>query len=238
MASYHLSVKSGKKGKAAEHAAYVVREGKHTRNAEDQDLVTMSYGNLPAWANGDPQIFWKAADKYERANGAAYREYELALPRELNTEQHRELINEFVEQVVGEKTFLVVIHEPIAALGGVKQPHSHCMISDRLPDGIDRTPEQHFSRYNSRHPELGGCKKDSGGKAPAVLKEELVATRKCWADMQNRAFERLGVQAEVDHRSNVERGVQRPPERHLGQSGVRKMSEEEKMRYLDERQRM
>jgi len=39
-------------------------------------LVFVQHGNLPAWANGDPAIFWKAADKYERANGAAYREFE------------------------------------------------------------------------------------------------------------------------------------------------------------------
>jgi len=31
----------------------------------------------------DPAAFWRAADSFERENGNTYREFELALPREL-----------------------------------------------------------------------------------------------------------------------------------------------------------
>ncbi|MCI3049250.1 hypothetical protein ML378_26340, partial [Escherichia coli] len=42
------------------------------------------------------------------------------------------------------------------------QPHAHIMMSQRVNDGIERTPEQYFRRYNARYPERGGAKKDSG----------------------------------------------------------------------------
>ena len=80
MASFHHRIKSGKKGSAAEHAAYIARKGAF--RARD-DLLFSGSGNLPGWAEGDPNKFWRAGDKYERANGAVYREHEIALPDEL-----------------------------------------------------------------------------------------------------------------------------------------------------------
>lgn len=225
MASYHLSIKSGKKGKAASHAAYIARQGKHSKN---QDLVAMESGNMPAWANGNPSLFWKAADSYERVNGAAYRELELALPSELTHDQQLELVHEFIKQEIGEKPFQLAIHAPQASLGEVPQPHLHAMYSDRKPDGIDRPPEQHFKRFNPTNPELGGCKKDSGGKDRATLKVEVKSRREKWAEIQNHYLEKHGHSARVDHRSNRERGIEWDAERHLGHAGIKKMSVEEK----------
>lgn len=231
MASYHLSIKSGKKGTAANHAAYIAREGKHSRDEEDLDLITTEHGNLPDWAADNPAAFWKGADKYERANGATYREYELALPSELTLEQQRELLSKFIDQNIGDKPYQLAIHEPIAALGKVAQPHAHLMVSDRKPDGIDRPAEQFFRRYNSAKPEAGGCKKDSGGKPRSVVREELVKKRESWAEIQNAALEQNGHAARVDHRSHRARGIKVDPERHLGQSGIKKMSSDEKGKF-------
>lgn len=135
MATYHLSIKSGKKGKASEHAAYIAREGKHGKGEKPLDLIVKEYGNLPEWTNGNPSVFWKMADAHERANGAAYREYELALPRELTTSQQQALLKEFIQSEIGDKPYQFAIHAPTAALGGVAQPHAHLMLSDRVPDG-------------------------------------------------------------------------------------------------------
>lgn len=235
MASYHLSIKSGKKGQATEHAAYIARIGKHSKNGKGEDLLALEHGNLPDWANGDPDYFWKMADKHERANGAAYREFEIALPIELTLSQNLELVHEFVKQEVGDKPFQLAIHAPTAALGDDKQPHSHIIISDRKPDEIVRPPEQHFKRYNSAFPELGGCKKDSGGREPATLKAEVNSRRERWADLQNQHLEKHGYEARVDHRSNRDRGIKSNPERHLGSAAIKKMSEEEKVHYKEGR---
>lgn len=228
MASFHLTVKAGKCGSANNHAAYIAREGKYGKDLQEEELVIVESGNLPDWTNGNPSSFWKAADKFERKNGAVYREFELALPVELTTEQQVNLVETFIAQAIGEKPYQYAIHAPIASLGEMRQPHAHVMFSDRAPDGIGRPPEQHFKRFNSNNPELGGCKKDSGGKLPADLKQELINTRENWANLQNKFLEKHGHEARVDHRSNRERNIHKEAERHLGQATIKKMTAEQK----------
>ena len=87
MATYHCSVKVGGKGRGAAHAAYISREPPYARR---EGLEHGEHGNLPAWAQADPLEFWRAADAHERANGAVYREIEVALPRELTPAQRRD----------------------------------------------------------------------------------------------------------------------------------------------------
>lgn len=214
MATYHLSVKSGSKGAASNHARYIAREGTYRR--KEEDLVAHWSGNLPPWCAGNPKVFWQEADRSERKNAAVYREYEASLPFELTTGQQIELVKEVIQQVCANKPYEVAIHSPQASLGDVAQPHFHLMYSDRIDDGIARGPAQHFRRFNSVNPGLGGCKKDSGGRSPLKLREELRKLRGAFADLTNEALARNGHLAVVDHRSNKDRGIEREPGRHLG----------------------
>jgi hypothetical protein len=52
---------------------------------------------MPKWAEHNPINFWQSADLYERKNGSTYREYEIALPREMNAEQRLELVEDFIQ---------------------------------------------------------------------------------------------------------------------------------------------
>jgi hypothetical protein len=232
MASFHHRIKSGKKGAAKEHATYIERQGRYS---DREDLIHAGYGNLPAWAEGDPAKFWKAADIYERVNGAAYREHVIALPNELSMDQILVLAARLVRELVGTKPYQYAIHASQGQLGGVTNPHMHLMYSDRVQDGIGRPAERMFSRYNSNHPEVGGCRKDSGGKSPMVLRDEVIATRKKIADIQNQTLAEHGIGARVDHRSLREQGQERRPERHLGQVRIRGMSADEKATYAEAR---
>lgn len=232
MASYHFQVKTGKRGQAAAHSAYIGRSGKHGKGERVNDLLAVGAGNMPTWTNGDPRQFWRAADKYERSNGSTYREYELALPAELTLEHNMELVQEFLNRVVKEQPYEFAIHAPNAALGSVPQPHAHVMTSSRVPDHIDRPAEQHFRRYNPKAPELGGCKKDSGGLHRGQMKEALVATRQCWAEIQNKHLQMHGHESRVDHRSLSDQGFERQPERHLGPARVKLMSDQDKVNHI------
>ena len=229
MASFHHSIKSGKKGTALEHASYIDRQGRYARRGED--LIHTGYGNMPAWAEGNPGMFWRMADANERANGAAYREHVIALPNELTVEQLVELAEQLVRELVGSKPYQYAIHAHEGKLGGILNPHMHLMYSDRVPDGIDRPAPQVFIRFNAQRPEAGGWRKDSGGKSPLELREQVVATRKTIADLQNEALAQHGHDARVDHRSLRAQGVQRRPERHLGPAAVRGLSQDEKIKY-------
>lgn len=228
MASIHHCIKSGKKGNARRHSRYIGREGSHSNR---EDLIHTGYGNMPEWAKDNPAYFWSMADKHERANGAAYREHEVALPNELNTVQLIELAERLVRNLVGSKPYQYAIHASEGSIGKIQNPHIHLMYSDRVPDGIDRAPNQTFSRFNPKRPEAGGWRKDSGGKTPLQLCQEVTATRKLAADIQNQVLAEYGHDARVDHRSLRERGIERRAERHLGPHFIEGMGDSEKAVY-------
>ena len=161
MAIARLSVKVGKAGKAAPHAEYIDRDEEKKKKEEHAktDLEHSDYGNMPKWAEHNPITFWQSADLLRAKNGSTYREYEIALPREMNQEQRLELVEEFIQSEIGSKyPYQFAIHNP-KAMDGNDQPHVHLMFNERLQDGIERDPEQYFKRYNSKNPERGGAKK-------------------------------------------------------------------------------
>ncbi len=236
MASYHLTAKIGAKGKAAAHAAYISREGKYSGRERYEDLEATGAGNMPKWAEHEPAHFWNAADEHERANGSAYREIEVALPRELTPDQRRELVEDFVRRELGDQhVYQWGIHNPKAALEKGEQPHAHIMYSERRLDGIERDPDQFFKRYNAKNPERGGAQKASGGKARGELKDELLATRQRWAEVQNEHLARHGHEVRVDHRSLKDQGIDRAPEKHLGGAGVRALAQLDVAAILERR---
>jgi hypothetical protein len=236
MASYHLTAKISKKGKAAAHAAYIAREGKYSGRDRYEDLEATASGNMPAWATHNAAYFWTAADEHERINGSAYREIEVALPRELTPGQRLELVQAFIEQEIGNKhAYQFAIHTPKAALEKDDQPHAHIMYSERIRDGIARDPEHYFKRYNAKNPEKGGAKKFSGGKSANELKAELLGLRERWAAMQNKHLEKHGHNDRVDHRSLKDQGIDREPEKHLGAIGVNRLNTHDISALLERR---
>lgn len=236
MASYHLSVKTGGKGKASPHAAYIAREDKYARE-KGTDLEHKEAGNMPAWATHNPAEFWKASDAFERANGCTYREIEIALPRELNPEQRLALVRDFIQQEIGDRhAYQFAIHNPKAAIDGGEQPHAHIMFSERLRDGIERDPQHYFKRANSKAPERGGAKKARFGETPAERRDYLTGQRERWAVLQNQHLERYQHPARVDARSLKMQGADREPERHLGAGRVREFDTAQLQAIIDRRE--
>ncbi|WP_053091490.1 MobA/MobL family protein, partial [Serratia marcescens] len=212
-------MKVGKAGKAGPHAAYIAREGQYADRLErGEKLEATEAGNMPAWAQSNPQAFWQAADAFERKNGTTYREMEIALPRELDADQRAALVREFVRQEIGDRhAYQWAIHTPTAA-DGQEQPHVHLMFSERQRDGIERDPEQYFKRYNAKAPEKGGARKGYGPSAGQTLTKaeraaELKELRGRWEAMCNAHLERAGVEQRIDMRSHAERGTGLEPER-------------------------
>jgi hypothetical protein len=109
------------------------------------------------------------------------------------------------------------------------------MYSERRMDGIERDPEQFFKRYNAKNPEKGGAQKASGGKARGEMKDELLATRERWAEVQNRHLHLHGHDVRVDHRSLKDQGIDREPEKHLGGAGVRALAVQDISALLERR---
>lgn len=210
MAIYHLNVTTGsrKGGQSAKAKTdYIARLGKYAKHRDA--VVFTTSGNMPSWADR-PSVFWSAADLYERANASLFREIEFALPLELNAAQRRELALKFAEEACGKFGFpyTLAIHA-----GEGKNPHCHLVFSERMTDGIERSPTRFFARADKERPERGGClKADISSKRKVWLKK----TRILWQDVCNAALEKYGHKARIDHRSNQERGLIQAPTQHLG----------------------
>lgn len=229
MASLHFVMKNGKCGTGGSHAQYITREGKYSRGEKAEELIHKEHGNMPSWAQDNPQDFWKAADQNERANGRVYTELEIDLPNELTQEQRTQLVQEFVREQIGENhAYTFAIHEKDATLDpSQKNPHAHIMFSERKNDGIERSRDQYFKRANSKNPEKGGAAKD---RDTWHGRDKVYELRQAWAEKQNQALEREGHSVRVDPRTleeqraeALERGdklkadlLDRPAEWHLG----------------------
>lgn len=220
MASYHLTVRVGKRGTGGSHSDYIQREGSYKNYHAGEDLVHAESVNMPKWATHDPGEFFRQADLHERQNGSVYREFEIAIPREFTIEQRIEFVRDFVSAEIGNKHPVIwAIHNPSAAIAGSEQPHAHVMYSERALDGTERDPEQFFKRFNAKAPETGGCQKSnalSGGLKSDERRSALVGLRARFANLQNEHLEKCGHDVRVSHLSLAAQGIERTPEKHLG----------------------
>ena len=201
MAVYHLKASFGSRAggqSASAKSDYIEREGRYEQDGEE--LEHKEHGNMPEWAEDDPGKYWEAADEHERANGRLYSEVQFAFPKELNEAERREVASRFAEGLTGGERlpYTLAIHR-----GGPngENPHAHLMFSERGNDGIERSAEQWFRRYNAKAPEKGGARKSRAAKAGDWLNK----TREAWEREANRALERAGHEERIDRRSLAER---------------------------------
>src|SRR5262249_52194650 len=153
---------------------YITRQGPYQSQAEArvlhqgleadgaqvrEDLVWWNHHNLPQWAQDDPVRFFRAAEQHERAGGVAYTEWRFALPRELSKREQLAAARAFLQAAFGRAHgYCWAFHNPDATDGGT-QPHVHVLWSARTLDGIERSEEQFFRRYNRADPARGGAEK-------------------------------------------------------------------------------
>jgi hypothetical protein len=221
MAEFHLHIKSHSRGVgkgAGGHARYVLREGpyasrtvevvegatvRRVRESREEEVLYARSGNMPAWAADNAVQFWDAADQYERANGCVYREVEIALPAELSPDQNIRLAKDFARRIAqsekGPTPYTLSIHR------SEKNPdllHAHIMLSDRVFDGHDRTPETFFKRaaVKGKAPETGGAPKCEERRA-APGHDWTDRIRPLWSELANSALEKAGKEARIDHRT-------------------------------------
>lgn len=136
-----------------------------------------------AWL-GDRQQLWSRVEAMEkRADAQLAREIDMALPHELTREQRIALVRDFVaEQFVARGMVAdFAVHEPVEARGDDRRNHhAHILLTLRraTADGLDPVKTR---EWNAR--------------------EQLAAWRAAWQDHANRALERHGHKARIDHRT-------------------------------------
>ena len=197
MASYHLDVKSVQRSAGRSATAAIAyraaeriecqREGRvHDYRAKEgvEDSFIVAPDEAPEWAH-DRQALWNAAEAREtRVNSVTAREWELALPHELDGAGRRELAHAFARELVARYRVAadVAIHAPHRE-GDQRNWHAHVLTTTR-----ELTAE-------------GLTDKTRALDAKQTRGAEVTHMRERWATLQNRALERAGHEARVDHRS-------------------------------------
>lgn len=209
MALSRFEVNSGAKGKGLPHYLYITGQGGYVE--KNTEIIFVRSENMPSWAENAGE-FWEAGDEFERKNGSVYREHLLSLPRELTHEQNIKLIDEWIEKHLQGYSYTYAYHETVALDGGL-QPHCHLMFSERKNDGIERTKEQYFKRYNAKNPEKGGVKKQNTGKSHGERQQELLDLRHDFGEHLKEHLRAHGHEKSaelVDMRNYIERGAEAP----------------------------
>ena len=211
MAIYHLAVKSVSRSTGRSSvAAAAYRSGALLENDRDGRVhdyrgrggVEASFIVTPEgaeWAQ-DRSALWNAVEAAEKRKDAkTAREYELALPAELDRDQRHALVRAFAEDIVQRYGVAVdaAIHEP-HDYGDDRNHHAHVLTTTREvgPDGLGAKTRQLDVR--------------------STAATEVEAVREKWAELTNAALERAGHGERVDHRSYARQGIGMEPTIKLG----------------------
>ena len=202
MAIYHLSVKtfSRSNGQSAT-AAVAYRAGAkircdHERRDHDyskkRDVIHSEIflpPNAPSWAT-DRQQLWNEVERAEkRKNSTVAREFEVALPNELNEQQRIALVQDFAKQIVARHGCAVDahLHDDKGSYKIKENQHAHIMLTTRRlePEGFTKKTRELDERKSG----------------------EVVYWREQWAKTANEHLREYGI--EIDHRSLKDQGLER-----------------------------
>ena len=210
MATYHLSAKtiSRSQGRSATGAAAyrsgariadertgVLHDYRRRRGVEASLLILPD--DAPDWAS-DRARLWNAAERAEtRKNSTVAREFEIALPAELDAGERRRLAADFARELVARHGCAadVAIHRPGRA-GDHRNHHAHLLLTTRRLTAAG---------FTEKTRELDDLKTGEIGR-----------WRARFADLQNARLREAGVEARVDHRSLEAQAIDREATIHLG----------------------
>lgn len=209
MAIYHLSVKTFSRSNGQSATAAVAyragakihcdRERRGHDYSKKRDVIHSEIflpPNAPSWAT-DRQQLWNEVEKAEkRKNSTVAREFEVALPNELNEEQRIALVQDFAKQIVARHGCAVDahLHDDKGSYKSKENQHAHIMLSTR------RLEPEGFTKKTRELDE-----KKSG---------EVVYWREQWAKTANEHLREYGI--EIDHRSLKDQDLEREPTIKMG----------------------
>lgn len=212
MAIYHFSAKTVSRAEGrSSTAAAAYRSGEclidertgikfdYTRKSGVIDGAVI----LPGGGTMPRSDLWNAVEAaHKRKDAMVAREFELAIPHELDDDQRRALVADYAASLSNEYSVAVDwnIHAPTS-----EKPnhHAHVMLSACYcaPDGSMGKKAVELDPIH--------CKR-------AGILNPMEVQRAVWQDLCNAALERAGHDARIDHRTLQAQGIDRAPGVHLG----------------------
>ena len=231
MAIYHFSAKVI--SRAAGSSAVAASAYRSASWIEDERLgrahdftnkagVIHSEVMLPEGAPGrwtDRATLWNEVEAREgRKDAQLAREVEVSIPREMSREDGVRLVREFVQREFVDRGMVadLNVHWDHAPDGSPK-PHAHVMLSMRevTRDRVDG---------------VGFGKKVREWNATS----ELQGWRERWGEHVNGRLAELGIEAQIDHRSLKDQGIDLEPQHKIGPAGMRREGRGEEAERADE----
>jgi MobA/MobL family len=223
LAIYHLNIKSISRGAGrSATAAAAYRAGERIRDERTGLLHNYSrrtdvshkeillpsnlQGPLGAWATERANL-WNAAERAERQrNSRVAREYQVALPAELNHAQRLQLARTFSGELANRHNVAIdlAVHAPRPG-GDARNHHAHLLATSRevtatgfgAKAGLDMASEQRQRR----------------GLPVGIA--EIKAIRERWAALTNEALLAAGLEVRVSHRSLRALSIDREAKPHI-----------------------
>lgn len=164
-----------------DHRTGEIHDYSRRRGIAHAEIIVPSGGAL--WME-DRELLWATVERLEtRKDAQLAREFNMALPYELNAAQRLELVRGFVRTHFVSRGMVadLALHDPVPEEGqNARNYHAHVMLTLRraTPDGLHPVKTR---EWNS--------------------KELLAQWRKEWAIACNHALERAGHRGKVDHRT-------------------------------------
>lgn len=184
IAIYSLNMRSVGRSTHAERTA-----GAHVRYITRQSAqpVVMA-AHMPAERNA-ARAWLDGQEKADRKNARVIDKITLALPRELDEAQRRQLVRAFANRITrGRAPWFAAIHQ---AGADAHNPHCHLVIRDR-----DHESGKRVAKLSDK----GACDR---------LRQE-------WEAACNAALKAAGRNERIDRRSHAARGLTRAPQAHRG----------------------
>lgn len=221
MAIYHCSMKPvSRSGGRSAVAAIAYRTATRMVNERDglvHDFtakagvlhveIVLPEGSEARWAL-DRSVLWNAVEFAEKRKDARLaREFEVALPHELNAGERLTLVRAFARDLADRHGAAVdfAIHAP----GGdsdIRNSHAHVMMTTRKVEASglgEKTLIERENKWLLNH------------DLPTA-QMQLREIRQAWETHANRALMLAGHEVRIDHRSHLERGLEIEPTEHMG----------------------
>ena len=234
MAIYHLRVKFVQRsaGRSAVAAAayrsgtemFDERRGRtenYTRKRDVEHSEVMLPDHVPVSLQ-DRAVLWNAIEtgiKHPRGQPAF--EVEVALPRELNPDQCRQLVCEFATDHFVKEGLPVdfAIHRTQAADGG-EHPHAHILVSTRRfnEDGSLGKAARDLQDNPKLVAKVYALEEEGKIDEAVMLQKDLNLGkwRKAWEDYSNRFLDDAGSENRIDHRTLAAQEIDREPTPNIG----------------------
>ncbi|MBF7136871.1 MobQ family relaxase [Pediococcus pentosaceus] len=236
MAIFHMSfqnISAGKGRSAVASASYRSgeklfsdKEGKTYSYARDvkPETFILTPKNAPDWAKDRQKLWNEVEDKDRKANSRYAKEFNVALPIELSTEEQKELLTKYVQENFVDQGMVadVAIHRDHP-----DNPHAHVMLTNRPfnPDGSWglKAKTQYIKDENGKQllTQSGFPKQRKIWLVDWDKKEKINEWRKNWALSVNQFLAQKNIPDRISEKSFENQGIDEVPTQHEGVNSKR-----------------